>query len=166
MNSKIKADLTSTACYSSESEDTEKQSNGFSWTDCSYAHDPVKFKHISVQPDPIELPGSLSFEGSTYLSRPISSMTAEITLYKKALLWWKIPCLNSFPCSFDLCELVGHDSSCTFSSGYLHSSKRSYYFSRPPISSYLLKGYYSATITLKSQGKQVGCAYVYFNIDG
>ncbi|XP_048399008.1 ganglioside GM2 activator-like [Stegostoma tigrinum] len=143
-----------------------RTSNGFSWKDCSRASDPIKFKQISFEPDPLKLPGYASYEGTAYVSQSVSSITAEVTLYKKFLFWWKIPCFDAFPCNFDICELFGRDSSCSFSSGYFKSPKQSYYISRPRISSFLLKGYYSATIILKSHGKQVGCTYVYFNIDG
>ncbi|XP_067899140.1 ganglioside GM2 activator-like [Heterodontus francisci] len=142
-----------------------RTSNGFYWKDCSAAHEPVTFKTISFEPDPIKLPGSVSYKGSLYLSRSLSSVTAEVKLYKKALFWWRIPCSSYFQCKFDICELLNLDSSCSFSSGYFYYPKTWYNLPRISIPSFLLKGYYSATIILKSYGNQVGCVNVYFNVD-
>ncbi|XP_038649407.1 ganglioside GM2 activator-like [Scyliorhinus canicula] len=138
-----------------------RTSNCFSWDDCSAAHEPVTFKEISIGQDPVKLPGTLQYQVSMHLSSPLSSMTAEVTLYKKFLFWWRIPCFDSSICQFDVCELS--TSMCPFNSGLISSSGEMKLL-RPSMSRILLNGYYSATIILKSFETKVGCANIYFNI--
>uniref|UniRef100_UPI00398E836B ganglioside GM2 activator-like n=1 Tax=Pristiophorus japonicus TaxID=55135 RepID=UPI00398E836B len=139
-----------------------RTSEGVYWKDCSARHEPVTFKSLSVEPDPIKLPGKVTFKGFVYLSRPLSSVTAEVKLYKKALFWWRIPCPD---CDFNICELLKRDSSCSFNSGAFYYPETTYYLRQPNISSFWLNGYYSATIILKQYGRQIGCTHVYFNIN-
>ncbi|XP_078087849.1 ganglioside GM2 activator-like [Mustelus asterias] len=143
----------------------KQSSNGFFWEDCSAADEPVKFKEINVKPNPIRLPGEISHTGSVYFNMSLSSMTGEITLYKKFFFWWKIPCLDILKCYFDACELWRNVSPCHFNKGSVSSSKEKQYLPRPSIPFFILHGYYSATVILKSHEKQVGCANIYFSID-
>ncbi|GCB61953.1 hypothetical protein scyTo_0011405 [Scyliorhinus torazame] len=139
-----------------------RTSNGFSWDDCSATHEPVTFREISIGQDPVQLPGTLQYKVSMHLSTSLSSMTAEVTLYRKFLFWWKLPCFDPSICQIDVCELS--TSACPFNSGIISSSGEME-LPRPPISRTWLRGYYSATVILKSYGSKVGCVNIYFNID-
>ncbi|XP_007900184.1 ganglioside GM2 activator-like [Callorhinchus milii] len=99
------------------------------------------------------MPGGISVKGSAFLSQAISSLKAEITLYRKVLFFWlKIPCVT-FDCVYEVCKLLKRDPSCSFKQGFHKFPGKAFVIPRLPIPN----GQYSIAIDLKSHRRNVGC---------
>ncbi|PNJ77566.1 GM2A isoform 1, partial [Pongo abelii] len=86
------------------------QLSSFSWDNCDEGKDPAVIRSLTLEPDPIIVPGNvtLSVMGST--SVPLSSpLKVDLVLEKEvAGLWIKIPCTDYIgSCTFEqFCDVL------------------------------------------------------------
>jgi len=84
----------------------------FSWSDCGSSHDIVKVKSVSVNPDPIRLPGTLNVSFAADFIKTIDApLKMEVKLEKhEAFFWLPIPCIEGIgSCTYDdVCETLMH----------------------------------------------------------
>ncbi|XP_055498642.1 ganglioside GM2 activator-like [Leucoraja erinacea] len=139
-------------------------SDGLSWRNCRGGEEPVTLKNMTVQPDPIKIPGQILLEGTAYVAESLTLLKAEVTIHKKLLFWWKLPCGDS-ECTFDLCKPLHLGPSCAVSSGFLYFPPTKFNIPKQLISTYWASGQYKATIDLKSPKANVGCIELYFSIE-
>lgn len=48
------------------------QSDGLSWRNCRGGEEPVTLKNMTVQPDPIKIPGQILLEGTAYVAESLT----------------------------------------------------------------------------------------------
>ncbi|CAM4892621.1 unnamed protein product [Rotaria socialis] len=81
---------------------------GFSWANCGPNTDPIQLKSLSVAPDPIVIPGNVTFSiGVGVTSALPTDISISVNMEKKvAGLYIKIPCIDNIgSCNYgNLCE--------------------------------------------------------------
>ncbi|EGD82944.1 hypothetical protein PTSG_03577 [Salpingoeca rosetta] len=81
----------------------------FSFSDCAPSSAPAHVSKLSISPDPIKLPGNITFSAAGSLSATVDApIKAEVKLEKKVGVWIKIPCVDDIgSCSYDdLCKVL------------------------------------------------------------
>ncbi|XP_062044796.1 ganglioside GM2 activator [Lepus europaeus] len=86
------------------------QLSSFSWDNCDEGKDPAVIKSLTLEPDPIVIPGNvtISIEGKTSVCLD-SPLKVTLTVEKEvAGLWIKVPCVEQLgSCTYeDVCNML------------------------------------------------------------
>ncbi|XP_055458879.1 ganglioside GM2 activator [Psammomys obesus] len=161
--------------------------DSFSWDNCDEGKDPAVIKSLTIQPDPIVVPGDVivSAEGKT--SVPLTSpQKVELTVEKEvAGFWVKIPCVEQLgSCTYeDFCDLLnmyippgepcpeplhtyGLPCHCPFKEGTYSLPMSNFTVPDLELPSWLSSGNYRIQIILSSDGKRLGCVKIAASLKG
>ncbi|XP_041050437.1 ganglioside GM2 activator-like [Carcharodon carcharias] len=157
----------------------------FSWANCGSAKEPAVLKSLSIQPDPISIPGDLkaSAAGSSAITLA-APLTANITVHKEVVgIWVKIPCVEEIgSCVYnDVCQLLdeaippgencpeplytyGLPCHCPFKAG--EYSLPNTYFYLPPVELpyWMTNGSYKAMGVLTNNKQELACLEISFSL--
>ncbi|XP_021490297.1 ganglioside GM2 activator [Meriones unguiculatus] len=159
----------------------------FSWDNCDEGKDPAVIKSLTLQPDPIVVPGDVivSAEGKT--SVPLTSpQKVELTVEKEvAGFWVKIPCVEQLgSCTYeDFCDLLnmyippgepcpeplhtyGLPCHCPFKEGTYSLPTSNFTVPDLELPSWLSSGNYRIQSILSSDGKRLGCVKIAASLKG
>lgn len=93
--------------------DHSKRLTAFSFKNCGGM---IDVRSLSVQPDPLQFPGTITFSASAALNTTLSApLNAKIELKKKAAgIWVPLPCIDQIgSCSYgDICQLLEQVTQC------------------------------------------------------
>ncbi|XP_052672714.1 uncharacterized protein LOC128155172 [Crassostrea angulata] len=93
--------------------DHSKRLTAFSFKNCGGM---IDVRSLSVQPDPLQFPGTITFSASAALNTTLSApLNAKIELKKKAAgIWVPLPCIDQIgSCSYgDICQLLEQITQC------------------------------------------------------
>lgn len=163
------------------------QLGGFSWDNCDEGKDPAVIKSLTLQPDPIVVPGDVivSAEGKT--SVPLTSpQKVELTVEKEvAGFWVKIPCVEQLgSCSYEnVCNMIdecippgepcpeplhtlGLPCHCPFKEGTYSLPTSNFTVPDLELPSWLSTGNYRIQSILSSGGKRLGCIKIAVSLKG
>ncbi|XP_032106046.1 ganglioside GM2 activator [Sapajus apella] len=164
-----------------------KKLRKFSWDNCDEGKDPAVIRSLTVEPDPIIIPGNvtLSVVGST--SVPLSSpLKMDLLLEKEvAGLWIKIPCTDQIgSCTFeDFCDVLdmlfptgepcpeplhtyGLPCHCPFKEGTYSLPQSEFTVPSLELPSWLTTGNYRMQSVLSSSERRVGCIKIAASLKG
>ncbi|XP_069340454.1 ganglioside GM2 activator isoform X3 [Eulemur rufifrons] len=86
------------------------QLSSFSWDNCDEGKDPAVIKSLTLEPDPIVVPGNVTVSANGKTSVPLTSpLKVELTVEKEvAGFWVKIPCVEQIgSCTYeDFCDVL------------------------------------------------------------
>ncbi|KAL2779266.1 ganglioside GM2 activator isoform 2 precursor [Daubentonia madagascariensis] len=86
------------------------QLGSFSWDNCDEGKDPAVIKSLTLEPDPIVIPGNVTVSAEGRTSVPLKSpLQVELTVEKEvASFWVKIPCVEQIgSCTYeDFCNVL------------------------------------------------------------
>ncbi|XP_067422713.1 ganglioside GM2 activator [Emydura macquarii macquarii] len=161
------------------------QVGGFSWKNCGNGTDPLVIKSLSVEPDPISIPGDLKVSVAVSSEADLSSpLKAVLRMEKKiAELWIEIPCIDQIgSCTYDgLCNILdmaippgtpcpepllsyGIPCHCPFKQGAYSLPPTDFYLPALELPSWLTNGDYRVQATLSHEGKQLACVNVVLSL--
>lgn len=163
------------------------QLGGFSWDNCDEGKDPAVIKSLTLQPDPIVVPGDVivSAEGKT--SVPLTSpQKVELTVEKEvAGFWVKIPCVEQLgSCTYEnVCDLIdqyippgetcpeplhtyGLPCHCPFKEGTYSLPSSNFTVPDLELPSWLSTGNYRIQSILSSGGKRLACIKIAASLKG
>ncbi|XP_051892952.1 ganglioside GM2 activator-like [Pristis pectinata] len=155
----------------------------FSWANCGSEKNPAVLEALSIQPDPITLPGYLqaSATGSSNVTLE-APLTVNLSLYKEeAGIWLKIPCVADIgSCVYnDVCALLnmlippgqscpeplftyGLPCHCPFKAGKYSLPSTSFNIPYVELPYWMTNGNYKAKAVLTSNEEQLACVKVSF----
>ncbi|XP_048189855.1 ganglioside GM2 activator [Perognathus longimembris pacificus] len=159
----------------------------FSWDNCDEGKDPAVIRSLTLEPDPIEVPGNVtvSVEGKTQV--PLSSpQKVELTVEKElAGFWVKIPCVEQLgSCTYDnVCDMLddyippgqscpeplyayGLPCHCPFKEGTYSLPTTSFTLPDLELPSWLSSGNYRVQSILSSGGKRLACIKIAVSLKG
>ncbi|XP_068181599.1 ganglioside GM2 activator [Antennarius striatus] len=153
----------------------------FDWKNCGQPNNPAVLRTLTVSPDPIKIPGSLTASASGSTSVELRSpLSLNVTLEKEvAGFWVKVPCLDDLgSCHYpDACDVlnqlfpVGQDCPeplrtyglpchCPFKSGSYSLPRSDFYVPYIELPHWLTNGNYHVQGVLGGQGKELGCVEI------
>lgn len=152
--------------------------SGFSWDNCDEGKDPAVVRSLTLEPDPIAVPGNvtISVEGSTreVLSSPLK---LELTVEKEvAGFWMKIPCVEQLgSCTYEnICNVMdilvppgqpcpeplhtyGLPCHCPLKPGIYSLPRSDIPLPDLELPSWLSSGHYRVRGVLSRDGQRLGC---------
>lgn len=178
--------LTLSACtwHSKQREKTLLLSS-FAWKNCGAPDDPAVMKSLSIQPDPIKIPGKVVASASGKTTVPLASpLSMNVSLEKEvAGFWVKIPCLEQLgSCHYpDGCSLLdmlippgqecpeplhtyGIPCHCPFKAGDYSLPQSEIQLPDIELPFWLTNGNYRAQGVVASNGKEMGCLKVALSV--
>lgn len=163
------------------------QLSSFSWDNCDEGKDPAVLRSLTLQPDPIVVPGDVivSAEGKTAVPL-VSPQKVELTVEKEmAGFWVKIPCVEQIgSCTYeDFCQLLdlyippgescpeplhsyGLPCHCPFKEGTYSLPTSNFTVPDLELPSWLSTGNYRIQSVLSSGGKRLGCLKIAVSLKG
>ncbi|CAO2643135.1 Ganglioside GM2 activator [Lemmus lemmus] len=163
------------------------QLRSFSWDNCDEGKDPAVLKSLTLQPDPIVVPGDVivSAEGKTTVPL-VSPQKVELAVEKEvAGFWVKIPCVEQLgSCTYeDFCQLLdlyippgescpeplhsyGLPCHCPFKEGTYSLPTSNFTVPDLELPSWLSTGNYRIQSVLSSGGKRLGCLKIAVSLKG
>ncbi|XP_037531101.1 ganglioside GM2 activator [Nematolebias whitei] len=160
--------------------------SGFSWKNCGQSDDPAVMMSLSLSPDPISIPGTLTASASGSTTVPLEAqLSLNVTMEKEvARIWVKIPCVEEIgSCHYrDVCDLLnqvippgpdcpeplhtcGLPCHCPFKAGSYSLPKSDFYVPYMDLPFWLTNGNYRVQGVLGSGGKELGCLQVTLSIE-
>lgn len=161
------------------------QVSSFDWKNCGKPDAPAVLKTLSVEPDPISIPGDLKAEasGSTTVEL-LAPLSVNVTLEKEvAGFWVKIPCVEELgSCHYEnACDILnqlippgqdcpeplhtfGLPCRCPFKAGSYSLPKSDFYIPNLDLPYWLTNGNYRAQGVLGMDGSELGCLKVALSI--
>ncbi|XP_067825627.1 ganglioside GM2 activator-like [Heptranchias perlo] len=157
----------------------------FSWTNCGGKKEPAVLKTLSIQPDPITIPGDLQATAAGSSSVTIAApLTVNLTLEKEvAGIWVKIPCVDEIgSCVYDdVCRLLdevippgqncpeplftyGLPCHCPFKAGEYSLPNTNFYIPTLYLPYWMTSGNYKAMAVLTSNVHELACLQVSFSL--
>ncbi|KAM9254143.1 LOW QUALITY PROTEIN: ganglioside GM2 activator [Dugong dugon] len=157
------------------------QQGGFSWDNCDEEKDPVVIKSLTLEPDPIVIPGDLTVSAEVKTSVPLESpLKVELTVEKEvAGFWVKIPCVEQIgSCTYeDVCNVLdsfippgescpeplhtyGLPCHCPFKAGTYSLPKSNFTLPELELPGWLSTGNYRSEIILSNKNKRLGCVKI------
>ncbi|XP_007528830.1 ganglioside GM2 activator [Erinaceus europaeus] len=164
-----------------------RQLSGFSWDNCDEGKDPALITSLTVEPDPIVIPGNLTISGETKTDVALKApQQVELTVEKEvAGLWIKIPCVEQIgSCKYeDICDILndlippGHPCPeplrtyglpchCPIRAGTYSLPKSDFTLPDLELPSWLSTGHYRIQGILSSNGKRLGCIKIAASLKG
>ncbi|XP_001109570.1 ganglioside GM2 activator [Macaca mulatta] len=164
-----------------------KKLGSFSWDNCDEGKDPAVIRSLTLEPDPILIPGNVTVGVVGSTSVPLSSpLKVELVLEKEvAGLWIKIPCTDYIgSCTFeDFCDVLdmliptgepcpeplrtyGLPCHCPFKEGTYSLPKSEFVVPHLELPSWLTTGNYRIESILSNRGKRLGCIKIAASLKG
>ncbi|XP_012513712.1 PREDICTED: ganglioside GM2 activator [Propithecus coquereli] len=164
-----------------------KQLGSFSWDNCDEGKDPAVIKSLTLEPDPIVVPGNVTISAQGKTTVALSSpLTVELTVEKEvAGFWVKIPCVEQIgSCTYeDFCDVLdtlippgepcpeplhtyGLPCHCPFKDGTYSLPKSDFTVPDLELPSWLSTGNYRVESILSSSGKRLGCVKIAASLKG
>jgi len=154
-----------------------KSSNGFSWSNCGSATDPVQLKNLTLSPDPVKLPGNITASAGAEVGiNMMSPLAVSLKLKKKIFgVMVEIPCIDNVgSCDYsDVCPMLqnitcppelqkyGIPCHCPISKGSYFLPTTSIAVPVPAsVPSWLESGDYEVEAHISEGGKPVACIHV------
>ncbi|ELW64360.1 ganglioside GM2 activator [Tupaia chinensis] len=159
----------------------------FSWANCDEAKDPAVIKCLSLEPDPVVVPGNvnISITGSTSV-RLESPLKVDLVVEKEVGgIWLKIPCVDHVgSCTYeDFCNVLdiaippgqscpeplhtyGLPCHCPFKEGTYSLPKTDITLPELELPSWLSSGNYRIQSTMSKNGKRMGCVKMTVSLKG
>ncbi|CAF3072649.1 unnamed protein product [Rotaria sp. Silwood2] len=129
-----------------------------SWENCESKSNDIKLLNLTISPDPIVAPGSVSITITIYTNQNLTSpLKATVSLRKKIFISYvSVPCFSIGSCTYDdLCSLC-IQCTCPMEEGV--------HILNLPIkidsASWMVAGNYQAQIDLETSSKGKGCAKI------
>ncbi|XP_038637952.1 ganglioside GM2 activator-like [Scyliorhinus canicula] len=157
----------------------------FSWSNCGNGKDPAILKTLSIQPDPISIPGDLkaSAVGSTAINL-VAPLKVNLTLNKEvAGVWVRIPCVEEIgSCVYDdVCQLLdqvippgencpeplytyGLPCHCPFKAGEYSLPNTYFYLPFIELPYWMTTGNYKAMGVLTRNEQELACLKISFSL--
>ncbi|XP_008575906.1 PREDICTED: ganglioside GM2 activator [Galeopterus variegatus] len=163
------------------------QLSSFSWDNCDEGKDPAVINSLSLEPDPIVIPGNVTVSAEGRTSVPLSSpQKVELTVEKEvAGFWVKIPCVEQIgSCTYEnFCDILdtlippgqpcpeplhtyGLPCHCPFKEGTYSLPKSDFAVPDLELPSWLSSGNYRIVSILSSQGKRLSCVKISASLKG
>ncbi|KAM5299099.1 ganglioside GM2 activator [Ctenodactylus gundi] len=157
------------------------QFGSFSWDNCDEGKDPAVIHSLTLEPDPVVVPGNVTFSAEGKTSVPLKSpLKVELTVEKEvAGLWIKIPCVEQIgSCTYaDFCNMLdellppgescpeplhayGLPCHCPFKEGTYSLPKSDLMLPDLDLPSWLSSGNYRIQGVLSSGGQHLGCVKI------
>lgn len=146
---------------------------GFEWENCGAKGDPVQLKALTVSPDPIAIPGSVTVSLDATIASTIQTATSVALILKKSVfgVFIEIPCVDNLgSCTYNNpCDLLANVTcppelvklgwTCRCPIPAKHYVVPSTTFKIPKISlpSFLETGDYQIQATLKNGAEELAC---------
>ncbi|XP_072908278.1 ganglioside GM2 activator-like [Hemitrygon akajei] len=155
----------------------------FSWANCGSKKNPAVLEALSIQPDPINLPGDLQASATASTSVTLEApLTVNLTLHKEeAGIWIKVPCLGKIgSCTYnDVCTLLnmlippgqncpeplftyGLPCHCPFKAGKYSLPNTEFNIPFVELPFWMTSGNYKAMAVLTSNQEELACVKVSF----
>ncbi|XP_068596364.1 ganglioside GM2 activator [Brachionichthys hirsutus] len=168
-----------------ENKDRRIQLLGFGWKDCGQPGDPAVLGALTVSPDPIRIPGSLTASASGATAVDLSApLSLNVTLEKEVLGFWvTVPCLDQLgSCHYqDACDVLnqlipagqdcpeplhtyGLPCHCPFKTGSYFLPRADFYVPHIDLPHWLTNGDYRAQGVLGARGRELGCVSVSLSV--
>ncbi|KAM4747313.1 ganglioside GM2 activator [Rhinophrynus dorsalis] len=159
--------------------------NDFSWSNCDGGSLPGQIKSLSVRPDPITIPGTVTVSTVLSTTVPLESPLKISIIAEKELLgeWLKVPCVDNIgSCTYDhICDLLddlippGQECPeplrtydlpchCPIKAGSYSLPETDIEIPNIYLPSWLTNGNYRVTGTLIKGDKEIGCAKLTFSM--
>ncbi|XP_004428691.1 PREDICTED: ganglioside GM2 activator isoform X1 [Ceratotherium simum simum] len=159
----------------------------FSWDNCDEGKDPAVIKSLTVEPDPIAIPGNVTISAEVKTTVALNPpQKVEITLEKEvAGVWIKIPCVEQIgSCTFDnACDILdtlippgqpcpeplhtyGLPCHCPFKEGTYSLPKSTFPLPHLELPSWLSRGNYRLQSILSTGGARLGCIKISASVKG
>uniref|UniRef100_UPI00398F8AAF ganglioside GM2 activator-like n=1 Tax=Pristiophorus japonicus TaxID=55135 RepID=UPI00398F8AAF len=157
----------------------------FSWDNCGGGKDPGVIKNLSIQPDPVIIPGTLQARAvATTSVNLVAPLEVDLTLKKEvAGNWLKIPCVDQIgSCKYDdVCQLLnlaippgqecpeplftyGIPCHCPFKAGDYSLPETSFYIPPMELPYWLTNGNYKANAIMMHGSRELACVDLSFSI--
>uniref|UniRef100_UPI00398F3211 ganglioside GM2 activator-like n=1 Tax=Pristiophorus japonicus TaxID=55135 RepID=UPI00398F3211 len=157
----------------------------FSWSNCGSEKEPAVLKALSIQPDPINIPGDLQASAAASTTVTLAApLTVNMTLDKEvAGLWVNIPCVDEIgSCTYnDVCQLLddvippgqncpeplftyGLPCHCPFKAGEYSLPNTDFQIPTIYLPYWMTTGNYKATGVLTSNEQELACLKVSFSL--
>uniref|UniRef100_A0A8D0DUB5 Ganglioside GM2 activator n=1 Tax=Salvator merianae TaxID=96440 RepID=A0A8D0DUB5_SALMN len=157
----------------------------FAWQNCGPSSDPAVIKNLNVDPDPLQIPGTVtvSASGATTVSLE-SPLKASVILEKRlGELWIKIPCVDLLgSCTYDdTCALLdsvippgvpcpepmqtyGIPCHCPFKAGTYNLPSSQFDIPKLDLPSFFTDGDYKLTVVLSNGDQHLSCVKLSFSL--
>ncbi|XP_069340453.1 ganglioside GM2 activator isoform X2 [Eulemur rufifrons] len=163
------------------------QLSSFSWDNCDEGKDPAVIKSLTLEPDPIVVPGNVTVSANGKTSVPLTSpLKVELTVEKEvAGFWVKIPCVEQIgSCTYeDFCDVLdtiippgepcpeplhtyGLPCHCPFKDGTYSLPKSDFTVPDLELPSWLSTGNYRIESILSSGGNRLACVKIAASLKG
>nr|XP_020024296.1 ganglioside GM2 activator [Castor canadensis] len=163
------------------------QLGGFSWDNCDEGKDPAVIESLTLEPDPIVVPGNVTVSAQGKTSVPlISPQKVELSVEKEvAGFWVKIPCVEQLgSCTYeDFCDLLdsfippgqscpeplhtyGLPCHCPFKEGTYSLPTSDFTLPDLELPGWLSTGNYRIQSVLSSGGKRLACVKIAASLKG
>lgn len=150
--------------------------NGFSWSNCGSASDPVQLKNLTLSPDPIKLPGDVTASAGAEVGVDLDAPLAVTLKLKKKIfgVMVEIPCLDNIgSCDYDdICPMLqnitcppelkkyGIPCHCPIHRGSYYLPATAIAVALPPsVPTWLESGDYEVEAHVSKDGKAVACIH-------
>ncbi|MED6273141.1 hypothetical protein CHARACLAT_003650 [Characodon lateralis] len=151
---------------------------GFDWKNCGQPDAPAVLKTLTVSPDPINIPGSLTAAASGSTSVELTApLSLNVTLEKEvAGFWVRVPCVEDLgSCHYkDVCDILnqlippgqdcpeplhtyGMPCHCPFKAASYSLPQSEFYLPYIDLPYWLTNGKYRVQGDLGGGGKELGC---------
>ncbi|XP_054982581.1 ganglioside GM2 activator [Sorex araneus] len=152
--------------------------SGFSWDNCDEGKDPAVVRSLTLEPDPIAVPGNVTISVETKTAVALSSpLKLELTVEKEvAGFWVKIPCVEQLgSCTYeDVCNTLamlvppgqpcpeplrsyGLPCHCPVKAGTYTLPRSDFLLPDLELPSWLSSGHYRVHSVLSQGGQRLGC---------
>eukprot|EP00069_Balaena_mysticetus_P016269 bmy_10536T0 len=163
------------------------QLGSFSWDNCDKGKDPVVINSLTVEPNPIVIPGNMTISAEVRTTANLKDpLKVVLTLEKEvAGFWVKVPCMEQFgSCTYEnFCNVLevltphenpcpeplhtyGLPCHCPFKRGTYSLPKSDFFLPDLELPSWLSSGNYRSEIILSINGKRLSCVKISASLKG
>uniref|UniRef100_A0A8C3VSD8 Ganglioside GM2 activator n=1 Tax=Catagonus wagneri TaxID=51154 RepID=A0A8C3VSD8_9CETA len=163
------------------------QLSHFSWENCDGGKDPAVINSLTLEPDPIAIPGNLNVSAEVRTSVLLDDpLKVELTVEKEvAGFWVKIPCVEKMgSCTYNnICDILeilipledtcpeplhtyGLPCHCPFKAGTYSLPESEFTLPHLELPGWLSTGSYHIQMVMSSNGKHLGCAKISVSLKG
>ncbi|NWU62451.1 SAP3 protein, partial [Pterocles burchelli] len=161
------------------------QVGGFAWENCGDGTDPAILQNLSVEPDPVVIPGTVRVSAAGSSSKTMASPLKVLLVVERALgdLWIQLPCVDQLgSCTYnDVCAILdnlippgttcpeplltyGIPCHCPFKAGSYSLPASDFVLPEIELPAWMTNGNYRVQVTLSSGGEQLACVKLTFNL--
>jgi ganglioside GM2 activator len=151
----------------------------FSWKSCGQPSYPSHIDDISLQPDPLKLPGSVTigFKGELNVSLH-APLRMIVEVQKKVIVWIKVPCIDNVgSCTYDdVCKFIpllkcpvvfqkyGIPCACPIPANTYKLPPSPFYIDDSFLPSFLTDGEYQVKADISQGSRSIVCIHMEFHI--